>query len=337
MIIISNRINKPKKNAEELVKMLEEEKGILFTIIDTDAAIDHLTSKNNYLRTASYRKNYRKHQSGENEGKYINLEFAYLAELSKLDMCFRDIVLKMCIDIEHDLKVILLSETEKLPEEDGYNIVNLFLKDNPQIVKSIESKIDTIFTGDLINKYFKINTVIDFDNPEEFKYRIVDFDCPIWVLVELITFGDTIKLYEFFKQLYPASSIINLSSNIMKPVKSLRNACAHNNCLLNSLEPSKATQPPHIISQYVTNIHTIGKEERMKKLSSRPLFEFTCMIYLYDKIVSQSVKLSRIPELEKIICQRFYDCSEYYRSNQLISTSFSFLKKIVNNLVKNNK
>ena len=69
-----------------------------------------LTNVNNYLRTASYRKNYQKYRNGIHKGKYIDLDFSYLQELSTTDMHFRFIVSKMCLDIEHDLKVKMLKD-----------------------------------------------------------------------------------------------------------------------------------------------------------------------------------------------------------------------------------
>ena len=60
--------------------MLRDEKGIQFNIMSEEQAVEYFSRRNNYLRTASYRKNYPKHIAGPNEGKYINLEFAYLSE-----------------------------------------------------------------------------------------------------------------------------------------------------------------------------------------------------------------------------------------------------------------
>ena len=77
---IENFRNKPKKTAVELVQMLRDEKGIQFNIMSEEQAVEYFSRRNNYLRTASYRKNYPKHIAGPNEGKYINLEFAYLSE-----------------------------------------------------------------------------------------------------------------------------------------------------------------------------------------------------------------------------------------------------------------
>ena len=94
---------KPKKTAEELVQMLHDEKGIQFHLISEEQAVECFSQRNNYLRTASYRKNYPKHIAGPNAGKYIHLEFAYLTELSTLDFYLRELLLQMCIDVEHDL------------------------------------------------------------------------------------------------------------------------------------------------------------------------------------------------------------------------------------------
>lgn len=48
---------KPKKTAEELVQMLHDEKGIQFHLISSEEqAVECFSKRNNYLRTASYRK-----------------------------------------------------------------------------------------------------------------------------------------------------------------------------------------------------------------------------------------------------------------------------------------
>ena len=71
-------------------------------------------------------------------------------------MHLRNLVTKMCIDIEHDLKVLLLENLENDSGEDGYDIVDNFLSNNPYIVGKIEAASASPFTGNLINKYFTI-------------------------------------------------------------------------------------------------------------------------------------------------------------------------------------
>lgn len=330
VILISNRVQKPKKSARELVEMLRDEKGVLFNLMTEADAENYLSVKNNYLRTASYRKNYDKHITGENHGKYINLDFAYLTELSSLDMAFRSLILPMCIDIEHALKVKIVSVIEANPSEDGYTICDEFLAENPHIWESIEEKADSIFTGELIDKYFNLCYVFNSTDPTKVRTRIQSCDCPVWVLVEIIGFNSLIKFISFYNRKYPNS--IAIDPKILNPVRSLRNACAHNNCLLNNMRPCN-TQPSPVISNFVSAISTIAKEERKKKLTCRPLFEFTCLMYLFKDLVSDSVRNRRMADLKRFADHRLSEHADYFTNNQIISTSLAFVKKLVDNQV----
>lgn len=312
--------------------MLRDEKGVRFEHMTEADAENYLTGRNNYLRTASYRKNYDKHTAGESIGKYINLDFAYLTELSTLDMYFRSHMLPMCIDIEYALKVRIVSAVESNPAEDGYSICDEFLADNPRIRDSIEEKADSIFTGELIDKYFNLCMVFNDTDPHNVttRTRILSCDCPVWVLVEIIGFNSLIKFLQFYNRKYPRS--IPVDNRILNPVRSLRNACAHNNCLFNNMRPSN-TKPSEAISRFVSNIPTVGNEERKKKLSSRPLFEFTCLMYLYGTIVSDRVRARRMNELKDFVDNRMFKHADYFVGNQIVSTSLTFIKKIVDNQV----
>lgn len=326
---MNNKQDKPKRSPQDLIVMLKEEKGVIFKLMNETDAIAYLSERNNYLRTASYRKNYDKHQSGENEGKYIQLDFAYLAELSKLDMYLRAHLLQMCIDIEHALKVTTISDIESNSLEDGYSIVDAFLADNPDIVDSISKKVDSVFTGVLIEKYFSLCYVFD-NEKNSLCTKILKADCPVWVLVELLAFKDFLRFLKFYADQYPGRLNVNLK--LLNTVRNLRNACAHNNCILTSLRPG-ATQPTHTVSRYVAKISTIAKEERKNKLSSRPLFEIVCLLMEYDYWIAPSLKKKRLQALYDFAHNRMVLHKDYFSNNQVISTSLAFLQKTIDNFV----
>ena len=73
MAINSIKSSKPKMTSTDLISKLKNEKGVEFNIKSEKEAIDYISKVNNYLRTVSYRKNYRKNH----KVKYINLDFAY--------------------------------------------------------------------------------------------------------------------------------------------------------------------------------------------------------------------------------------------------------------------
>lgn len=323
---MSNFIDKPMRSPSELIAMLRDDKGITFNYMSEADAESYLSDRNNYLRTASYRKNYDKHTTGENAGKYIQLDFAYLVELSKLDMYLRTHLLQMCIDIEHALKVKVIADIESNALENGYDIVDSFLRDNPDVLKSIAQKADSIFTGDLIDKYFSLCYV--YDSANNIRTEILSTDCPVWVLVELLAFKDFTRFLKYYDNYY--NGRLNLNFNHLNTIRSLRNACAHNNCLLLSVRPG-TTQPTSKVSQYVSRIPGIKKEERKNKLSCRPIFEIVCLLMEYNSLISPQLRQGRMRDLKKFAHGRLVSHYGFFSGNQVVSTAIDFLQKVIDN------
>ena len=155
--------------SEELIEHMEN-KGIAFEITNKADAKKFLETNNYYMKLAAYRNNYEKHMTGKNKGKYINLEFAYLQELSRIDMELRYLILHMCLDIEHALKVKLLNSIENNENEDGYNIVEKLKERVPKMLSRIKQHDGSLYCKDIIQAY--------------------NDQYPVWVLVEVISFGD---------------------------------------------------------------------------------------------------------------------------------------------------
>lgn len=327
---IDLRAEKPKKTAQELVTLLREEKGVTFSIMNEDEAASYLSERNNYLRTASYRKNYQKYLHTENKGKYINLDFAYLVELSTIDYHLRTILLRMCINIEHAMKVMLVETVSRADGEDGYQIIDDFIKECPSVLSDIAQKADAVFTKDLINKYFDICYVVD-EGPI-LRTEVLSSNCPIWVFMEIIGFGMLTRFYEFCIKRGLLSGD-QLPTNVLNPVRSLRNACAHNNCLLNNLGATSDTAPPEIISQFVAGLSDIPKVGRKKKLTCRPLLEIVCMLYAYKSIVSANIYNTGMQELKAFADGRMIKRIDYFSPNFLVTSSLEFLQKIIDNLI----
>lgn len=319
--------NKPKHTSNELVIKMRDEKGIKFNIInETDAEL-YLLNVNNYLRTAAYRKNYQKKSKGIYKDKYIDLDFAYLQELSTIDMHLRNIISQMARDIEHSLKVKILKEIESNSNEDGYTIVKDFLDQNNYSVKSIAAMSCSPFTGDLIQNYFKIQSKKDMKTGK-LKNKIIDYSsCPIWVFFELITFGELIKFYTFYNYRNNKKGLV--SENILNLAKSLRNAASHNNCIIFNLE-CNTSRAPIELSNRILQITEINKSQRQKKLSTRPTLEFVGLLYCYDKLVSSNVKKHTIDNLKELFFIRMLRNKEYFTRNELIKSTYDFCCKVIN-------
>lgn len=319
-------MSKPKLSAEELVSKMKNEKGITFDYMSEDDAINFLKNKNNYYRLAAYRKNYDKRIAGEKKGTYIGLDFAYLVDLSIIDMRLRRLLFNMCSDVEHDLKVQLLNDITADEDEDGYSIVTAFVDDNEYLKEEIFKKRFSTYVGDLINKFFTFDTHKNANNKDIIDD--VEIRCPIWAFVEIISFGTFINLYEYY---YGDNSLVQ--KQLLHPVKSLRNACAHNNCIINNLRRGY-TRPTRKVTQFISSIPNIHNDARRKYLSAQPIFEFCSLIVVYDNVVSKDVKRHRYEELSNLVNDRMTKHSEYYESQQLLSSAYNFVKKIIEFVIK---
>ena len=95
---------KIKLTVEEQIEDMVE-KNVKFEICTVQDAKRFLKYNNYYFKIKSYARNYNFEKK-----KYFNLDFAYLVELSKLDMYTRKIILELSLDVEHYLKVRLMND-----------------------------------------------------------------------------------------------------------------------------------------------------------------------------------------------------------------------------------
>lgn len=307
-------MNKPKLTIEEQINYMKNKNGILFEITKEEDAIEFLKKNNYYFKIKSYAKNYDKYVSGKNFGKYVNLDFAYLQELSRLDMHFRKIIIKMTLDIEHFAKTKLVKDCSENELEDGYSIVREFLDKYKYIEKSISDKYNiNSVCKDMIEKYGD--------------------DLAIWNIVEILSFGDFRKLYSYYYKKYPCKKSLE---PYFWSVNCLRNAAAHNSCLLNTLKSPYTITRSKQINTYVSKITSIGRQERKKKLDNPIIHDFVVTLYVYTKIVEDGhIKKSTLEELQDLIRNRFTENKEYFNKNQIILSNYKFIKKIIEHFMSN--
>ncbi len=299
---------------DELIEHMKN-KGITFNEISENDAKDFLQKNNYYMKLAAYRSNYEKCPTGRRAGQYKKLDFGYLKELSTLDMYLRYIIIDMCLDIEHVIKVKLINDITNNPSEDGYDIVRKFIaKDNNlHILKNIRSHKSGEYCKDLISKYYPY--------------------FPVWVFVELISFGDLLYFCSFYEEVYGVQIINN---TLMNTVRDVRNAAAHSNCLLNKMteriEPTKQVNSD--ISNFIKNMGNISKTSRVNNLNYKFTNSFITLLYVYDRLMSESSKQKRYKELQKFLNGRVIKNKSFFKNNTKIVGVYNFHKKVIDNLVK---
>lgn len=308
---------KPMLTIDELITHMEK-KGIRFTIVSKEEAANFLAHNNYYMKLASYRRNYDKcPPESKRAGQYQNLEFAYLQELSTIDMHLRYLVLQMCLDIEHFLKVRLLTACTNNPQEDGYKIISEYLaKEDPNrwMLKNIQKHKSGQYCRDLIEKYY--------------------LNFPIWVLVELVPFGDLIHIIQFYDLTYHDN--ILMSSKYINTIRDLRNACAHSNCLLNQMaKPLDETkQPDAKVTSFIKQFHSVSSRTRAKYLNLAFPYSIVTLLFVYDNYAPPVSKCRRYKEIDDFLHSRVVRHKEYFASNPKICGIYHFFEMVIDGLLK---
>ncbi len=317
---------------EQIIHM--KDKGIQFNIVSEDEAKDYLFKNNYYFRLKAYAKNYEKYNSGDNSGKYFKLEFAYLKELAIIDMQFRELVFFLTQDIEHYMKKQLLNDLSIESEEDGYSIIKEVFFEN-EIGDICSKKMGKSACRDLIIRY--------------------GTDWAIWNFVEILSLSETIRLYDHFYSKYDHKKYKNICG-LLYSVRYMRNATAHNNCLLNSIKQRYTTsgdvlnlslynslcntkliaQTEEVCQENATGEYAITRKRLRKWMENPVIHDFIATIEAYKIIVSSSeLKSHRLKSIVDFFNIRVVRNKEFFHANQPLITAYKFIKKYLDFSIKN--
>ena len=311
-IIFMYKQSKPMLNLNEQINHLKN-KGIKFELISEVDAKNYLKENSNYFKLTSYRKNFFKYENGENIGKYINLDFKMLIDIAIIDMRFRKVLLSIILDLEHYIKMKILNIIEN-STKDGYTEVDEYitsLKNSDEYNKleiEISKCIHSAYCGEITQKYNK--------------------EYPIWVFIEIIPFGRLINFYMFLAKKIQDKKMID-EAYLLKNVRELRNACAHNNCILNDLHTGTAVYKTNYSILRELSTISIARERISKRMSNIRIQQIVTLLYLAKKIITSNGVLQYHSKMLNELEGRINHHLEYYSKNLLILGNFTFLNKII--------
>lgn len=321
---------RPMMKISEMVPYLKT-KNIKFELISEDKAEKYLRDNNNYYNVTSYKNNFEKYMiDGVFVNKYIDLDFAYLKDLAIIDHRVRLLYFKMIIDIEHYLKIRILNLIENIEDEDGYRIVNLYLEKDFNDEKFPKKVHNSIFKKVGSEYYQKIFSKYDIDKDKKLE------NIPVWEFLEIITFGELVNFYEFFSKEYQLKKEIK-NIFILREIVKLRNAVAHNSCVLCDLDKKDNEYASDFKIVNYLNSCGIGKETRDNKLSNSRIKQMTYTLYMFNEIVtSEGVKRNVITDINELFYERIILHKEYYNNNELLKSIYAYFDKIIKKYYKVN-
>ncbi len=311
---------KPKLKTQELIEHLKGN-GVMFALMSEADAFTYLEQNNNYFKLTAYRKNFKKEPlAGFEKDQYINLDFGHLRALAVIDMRLRYILMHMCADVEHALKVRLMRAITQNQREDGYDIVNDFEKSlDPNVLSSLKCEIERVdnapYCCDILNKY--------------------NGKFPVWAYIEILPFGRLLDLYKFYFSKYLDKNEIDFYY-VLTDVRQLRNAVAHNNCIINDLRPieyikpnGKPLRPKHCVMDELQKIGTT-KSSRGKRMINPRMCQVVSLLYAHKELVlSIRTKKHRYEELHNLVDVEMVQQRDIFKHNDLLCSSYDFFKKVV--------
>ncbi len=296
----------PKLTVPQIIDYCKNELGITFNLMDEETAKEFLEKNNFFFRIKQYCSTCTEQTKS---GKYIGLDFEHLVELSTVDMFLRKLLLKMTIDLEHYLKVKLVNDCQNNPADDGYEVVEKFLAANPKIKDDIS----------------KANRKISYGENSFDRY----VESPaVWNLVEMLSFADFISFYAFY---YEEMRMKCEYTKHFDSVRRIRNACAHNACILASFKPVSSFK-----ADLETSFELLGGNIGIgsgiiSTLMKVPLLnDFAVMLSIYTKLVSSpKVKEMTIQEIKEFFDGRMVYRKQYFENKTDIKNAYQFARKVL--------
>ena len=315
---------RPMMRIDELVPYLKS-KNIKFEKISEKDAEEYLRNNNNYYNLTSYKNNFLKYPSpaGEYEGLYQDLDFAYLKDMAIIDYRVRLLFFKIIIDIEHYLKIRILNLIENIEEENGYKAVNKYLERDFNDEKFPKKVHNSIFKKVGSEYYNKIFSKYDMDKNQQLE------NISVWEFLEIITFGELVNFYEFFSKEYNLENELK-NIFILREVVKLRNAVAHNSCVLSELDKKdNLHRADTLVINYLRECE-VGKETRNNKLSNSRIRQMTYTLYMFNEIVtSMGIKKNVTEDINELFFGRIIYHKEYYNNNGLLKSVYTYFYKII--------
>lgn len=302
----SNQIYGKKLTVPDIISYCKETLGITFNLKSEEEAAVFLAKHNYFFRLKQYADFGEKTKSG----KFINVDFGQMVELSTVDMFLRKLILKMTLDFEHYLKVKIINDSQENPADDGYAVVESFLETHNRVRHLIEN----------------LNNSLNFYNRQVFeKYK----ETPsVWSIVEMLGFSDFIDFYAHYYQYFHLKCEYTPHFD---SVRRLRNAAAHNTCMISNLKPQNWFKSDIEINFELLGAKLdVGNGVISSCLKVPVLNDFAVMLSNYVKLISSpKIKEKTLEEIQDFFNGRMILHKDYFENVNEIKNAYHFAKAVL--------
>ena len=360
---------RPLIDAAQQVRHLKD-RGVRFELTDEREAERFLRESNFFFKVKAFAKCFSRYTNPDSErfGSYINLDFAYLAELTRLDHHLRESVLSLTLDIEHYMKVDLNRMVMDAGDDPYGLMVSFFASEYERKIKVLEKRVDldsarskasAIRALSEVLTSSDVRTVIsalagllhlasdslDGIDPDHTERSLAGLSgssytrglvekygdpehMAVWNYLELASFGGIISLYKYYVFERRTMKDKEAVKGLLFPTKALRNAAAHNGNMLSTLG-SKLKKPVGSISKMA--IEELGIDRELVSLTKRApiVHDFTALALCYMHLVKS--KGARKDAAEKLLAlhRRFMAHRGYFSKQGELKNGLAMLSEVM--------
>lgn len=230
-----------------------------------------------------------------------------LKDLSTIDMYLKQWILNASLSVEHSLKVNLLKDIQERGI-DEFDIVKNYLSIYPKILDEIEFRRETPYVKNLLAKY---------THP----------DYPIWVYLEVIPFGEFVNFYKYYCSEYSCGEF---SSDLLYNVRNIRNAAAHNNCVIHDLVNKSGYYKNELVDILDSLLHNTRRRTIQDRLKNNSVQDFISLLIAVNIVIkSEDLKTYYLKSIKELFEGRMIRDAYLYRSSPALNQMYDFCKEVV--------
>lgn len=337
--LVTKATLKEKLSVEEQIDYLKY-KGITFNYNSDQLAKDVLANRTYYYKVTAFRKNFSKNE----DNKYSNVDFSLLNDLAVIDMHLRYLFIKLSLDIEHNIKSLIIRLITE-SDEDGYKIIEEYkifelesyrekLKRKNLSEQEIEEKLVSYKTIDK-------KLIEEYKSPRDYSYDLWNKrkgKPSIWVLIELMSYGQLCFFIKFYttRRKYKYREL-NLANSLLFDSKNIRDSSAHSRPIIfNVIGPNQflMSDDKYIklqLKNYLTQECNINSGITNIRLRNLKIHDISALIYLHDYYVKG--KITRIERKRELmsIAKRCRLKKLYYEKHHEFGEIMYILLKLIKN------
>ncbi|WP_322154119.1 Abi family protein [Paratractidigestivibacter sp.] len=262
---------KPLLTLEEQVEDLER-RGVAFELCSKEEARSYLAEHTYFFKLTAFRALFKRRVGGARDGQYVRLDFEYLRRLAALDRDMRYALLQLTLDVEHAARTKLMRIVTEREDEDGYSLSldyfeSLNHKEKNRRKGEVAALAKDAYCGELVAKYGSDPATI-----------------PVWVLLELFSFGGFRDLYLFCAERWGDRAMVG-EHYMLRQAQSVRNACAHSSDVLNGFARMDATVETDSEVQRALSEAGFSHRVRTSRMRSARVQQIATLLYLHARMV----------------------------------------------------